>query len=304
VHVALAKQHAAALAEHGWSADDTTALAVDVGTLDSSMAAQAEAKIEAGGAVKEEEDAIDGAKQFLRRLRYGLPRAIREAKKPGVTLAAFAAGERLGRATPKIAAYLMKIKPAVAALDGALAGSFGGKKASEELDVVKGALDGADTAQEIARTNVPEQTLAVYEVKGRVLEGIEDLNRAAKSAFDGQAEVAAKFNKDILLRARKARAKKAEAPAAGTTPKAPVGGATPQTPAAGDPKEEAAAGALKEAPKEEAAVKAPKEAAVGASKEEAAAGAPKKAPAAAAPKEAAAAGAPAKVSTTEARPVA
>ena len=35
---------------------------------------------------------------------------------------------------------------------------------------------------------------------------IEDLNRAGKMAFDGDAVQIARFNKDILLRARKARA--------------------------------------------------------------------------------------------------
>jgi hypothetical protein len=43
---------------------------------------------------------------------------------------------------------------------------------------------------------------------GTVLEQIEDLNRAGKSAFDGDAATRGKFNKDILLRARKERAKK------------------------------------------------------------------------------------------------
>ena len=47
-----------------------------------------------------------------------------------------------------------------------------------------------------------------------MLEQIEDLNRAGKIAFDGDAATRGKFNKDILLRARKERAKKDEA----TTP--------------------------------------------------------------------------------------
>ena len=58
---------------------------------------------------------------------------------------------------------------------------------------------------------------------GKVLEQIEDLNRAGKNAFDGDAATRGKFNKDILLRARKAQAKKT----AEDAPKA--GGAAPTT---------------------------------------------------------------------------
>ena len=37
------------------------------------------------------------------------------------------------------------------------------------------------------------------------MELIEELNAVAKNAFDGNAQVVALFNKDILLRGRKAR---------------------------------------------------------------------------------------------------
>jgi hypothetical protein len=72
---------------------------------------------------------------------------------------------------------------------------------------------------ELARNNAPDETLALYGVMGKVLEEIEDLNRAGKIAFDGDAAMRGKFNKDILLRARKGRAKKAAAaPPAGAAP--------------------------------------------------------------------------------------
>jgi hypothetical protein len=54
------------------------------------------------------------------------------------------------------------------------------------------------------------------EVKGRVFQQIEDLNRAARSAFYKQLEIGGKFNKDILLRARKTRAKAVATDAAAT----------------------------------------------------------------------------------------
>lgn len=117
-------------------------------------------------------------------------------------------GEVLGRSTPKISKYLAAIRPGVETLDLALQSHFKGQKATVELDAVKDALGHADTAQELACKNAPLNTLALYEVMGKVLEQIEDLNRAGKSAFDGDAATRGKFNKDILLRARKARDQK------------------------------------------------------------------------------------------------
>ncbi len=45
-----------------------------------------------------------------------------------------------------------------------------------------------------------------------LLEAIEDLNRAGKSAFDGDAAHIALWNKDILARARKSRKETPPAP--------------------------------------------------------------------------------------------
>jgi hypothetical protein len=138
-----------------------------------------------------------------------------------VTAASFHAGETLARSTPKISKHLAAIRPAVVTLDAALKPHFKSGSASALLDKVKSALDKAHTTQEAAHTDAPGATLTLYEVMGKVVEQIEDLNRAGKSAFDGDAATRAKFNKDILLRARKQRAKKAEeAPEAGEAPKA------------------------------------------------------------------------------------
>ncbi|MBU1509712.1 hypothetical protein KKD52_05075, partial [Myxococcota bacterium] len=41
------------------------------------------------------------------------------------------------------------------------------------------------------------------ELKGRLLDLIDELNGVARIAFDGQAEKRARFNKDMLLRARR-----------------------------------------------------------------------------------------------------
>ncbi|MCK6586460.1 MAG: hypothetical protein L6Q76_02640 [Polyangiaceae bacterium] len=199
VHVALAKQYAAALIESGWSEEDTSALELEVSRLQA-MAGEAGA---ASASAAEEPSAIVEAKAFVRRLRNALPRALRETKAQGVSEAVFDAGGKLGREAKGIAAYLEKIRPSVAVLDGELRRHFGGKSASELLDQAKGAVERA--GQAAPQGEVPHETLKLFAVKGRVLEMIEDLNRAGRIAFEGQAETVGKFNKDVLLRARRSK---------------------------------------------------------------------------------------------------
>jgi hypothetical protein len=215
VHVGLAQQHATELADSGWSAADTVSLAASVVSLEQAAGSQSAGYDHADHTSTTESDAIDGAKAFIRRLRNALPRALRDNPTHGLTLESFHVGDILGRSTPKISKYLAAIRPGVETLNVALQSHFKGQNATIELDAVKGTLDHADTAQELARKHAPTTTLALYEVMGRVLEQIEDLNRAGKSAFDGDAATRGKFNKDILLRARKVREPKkpAEAPA-------------------------------------------------------------------------------------------
>jgi hypothetical protein len=223
VHVGLAKQYATELADAGWSSTDTAELATNVGSLEQATGSQAAAYDHAGHTTVAESQAIDAAKAYIRKLRNALPRALREAPGLGITAGSFQAGETLKRSTPKITKYLATIRPAVVTLDPALAAHFKGETASSALDAVKDALDKADAMQELARKDAPGETLALHAVMGKVLEQIEDLNRAGKSAFDGDAATRSKFNKDILLRARKEQAKKK----AEDAPKA--GGLTPPT---------------------------------------------------------------------------
>lgn len=220
VSVGLARAHEADLVLFGWPKADTDALEANVAALEVRAAQRKDERSGARGATSTERAALDAAKVFKRRLAGALPRATRQTK-TGVTQADFVAGATIGRSTSKMSDWLSKVRPAVARLDAELAPFFGGKVASAELDAVKAALDGADTTQELAVAALPEQTQQVYELQGRVLEAIEDLNRAGRTAFEGQAEVAAKFNKDILLRARKAAG-------GGEEPEEPEGGPDPE----------------------------------------------------------------------------
>jgi hypothetical protein len=233
-HVKLGKQHAVELAEHNWSVQDTAALEANVARLDGSMGTQTGAKTTAKSAAVSEKDAGAAAKKYIARLRRALPRALREAPDLKLTLSDFKAGEDLGESTPKISKYLSTIRDNVAKADKALAAAFTKKGALALLDEVKATLDAADSDQELARKNQPDTTQALYEVMGKVLEQIEDMNRAGQSAFEDDPTTAAKFDKQILERARKAAKKKAKAeakPAKGEA-KPAKGGAEPAKPAA------------------------------------------------------------------------
>lgn len=206
-HLELGTGNAAELNTTGWFADDTTDMRELVTRLDTDAAAKADAVEVVLGLGHAEQMAIDEVKAFIRRLRNALPRALRESRAEEVTASSFYAGGRLGRSTPKLSRYLADIRPSVVRLDTALARHFNGTAPSTILDTVKNALDGADATQEAALAALPAETQSIYEAKGRLLEMIEDMNRAGKSAFDGNATKMAMFNKDILLRARKARKK-------------------------------------------------------------------------------------------------
>jgi hypothetical protein len=199
VSAGLAKEHALELDGAGWPASDTTKLEAGYAYLESKVAKQADDKGGASSASDEEQAAIDGTKAFVRRLRNALPRVLRETK-VAIAPDAFNAGVRLGRSTPKLSAFLTRIRPGVLALDPDLASFFGGKSAVGELDAAKLRLDTADTTQEVALSALPVATQEVYEAKGRVLELIEDLNRAGRTAFDGDAVMMAKFNKGLVTK--------------------------------------------------------------------------------------------------------
>lgn len=81
-----------------------------------------------------------------------------------------------------------------------------------ELDAIKADLDAAQTAQERGLDELPEATALIYEKKGRLLGLIEDLNAAGRTVHEGNALLGARYNKDLLLAARRTRSKKPEQP--------------------------------------------------------------------------------------------
>lgn len=225
VHAGLAKKHATELAGAGWTDQKTQALEAGVTSLESNVSIQADSRGEARDLTRAEQDAIDNAKTFVRKLRTALPMALRDTPVAGVDVASFQAGRPLGRSTRKVSAYLVQIRPAVVKMDDGLAPYFDSKKASERLDAVKAALDAAGSTQEVKLAGLPQDTLAVTETKGLVLQIIEDLNRCAKIAFDGQPELIAEFTAMDVL--EKARTRRKKGPKKGPTAAPPTPGVKP-----------------------------------------------------------------------------
>ncbi|NJO83522.1 MAG: hypothetical protein HC828_12355 [Blastochloris sp.] len=81
---------------------------------------------------------------------------------------------------------------------------FRDQKASALALSLKTALDQADSDQEVKLASLPLETLSFYETKGKVLELMGDLIRAARNTFEEDPKLAAQFNKKLLERARAA----------------------------------------------------------------------------------------------------
>jgi hypothetical protein len=208
-HAKLAATNAEALARAGWKKEQTAALSTDITELESQRAIQSDRRERAKGTTLTESAARNQAKSLIRKLRNVLPIVLRDHLDTGVTLAQFEGGT-LGNSTPKISGYLTDISEPVKKLETILKQYFEGESLLASLTKAKKALDEADAVQETTLAGLPQETLKIYETKGRVLEAIEDINRLAKNAFDGQAALIAQFNKDILLRARQERAQPAD----------------------------------------------------------------------------------------------
>lgn len=205
VSLALARQHAAALAPWGWTPAETAELARAHDRLSSELAEQAESKDAKKRAFEAQAAAMAEAKALKRKLDRAVRSVFRTEQDLPVTPDAFHAGGTIDRSVPKMVAWLTTSRPAVVALAAHLAKRFGGADPVAALDEARTALTAADTRQEREVQDLPRDTLEVYEAKGRAMLLITQLNDAGRNAFDEDAHEAAKFNKDLVLRARKSR---------------------------------------------------------------------------------------------------
>ncbi len=200
--VSAAKTHAGELEPCGWSPAKTSQcedLLAQLGKISGEGEALAE---DAKHLTRKEVEARQGAKALLRKIQEGLKIIHREGLLGDLTLDSFSREGRLLQSTADIAAYLLRVEPLIAKLDSQLSRFFGGRRPSELVREAVTTLQEADSAQENARKDLPAKTLERLELKGRLLDLIEELNGVARIAFDGQAQKRAKFNKDILLRGR------------------------------------------------------------------------------------------------------
>ncbi len=205
VSSALAEKYEPELIASGWEKGETEELMTLTQTLGSQAAAKAEAARESKKSTVDEGTAINSAKEVIGKIRLAAPIVLRKNPGSGLTLEAFQSGGSLGRSTPKITMYLEKIKPAVTVLDDKFKPFFGGNSAAALVSSAIKNLDTAQSTQEVSLATLPNETQKIYEIKGRVLTLIEELNRIAKIAFWNRTDLSAQFNKDVLNRARKER---------------------------------------------------------------------------------------------------
>jgi len=203
VSAGAAKAYEAELEPCGW-APDKTVLCEELLTKLSTLAGEGEAQAEdAKHLTRKEVEAKQGAKALLRKIQEGLKIIHREGLLGDLTLDSFSREGRLLQSSADLAAYLLRVEPLIAKLDSQLSRFFGGLLPSELVRESVTELQEADSAQELARQELPAGTQERLELKGRLLDLIDELNGVARIAFDGQAQKRARFNKDILLRARR-----------------------------------------------------------------------------------------------------
>lgn len=202
-HVQLGRLYEKQLARAGWKPDMTDELELYGLELDTAKSAKLEARTESRIKAMTEAEARTEAKRIIRLVRNALPDVLEEldASEAAALKQDFKVGEPINRSTPRAVAYLVKTQKAVKRLDEAFRPYFDEKSVYAMHSAILDRLSSADAEQEFARAQLPADTRAFYELKGRVLKLILKMNRLAKNAFDGQAHIIGQFNKDLLLRA-------------------------------------------------------------------------------------------------------
>lgn len=197
-----ARELAAPLAVCGWSEQDTQDLERLVQQLESASGQHQEEQTDSRLLTVEERVARQEAKCLIRKVYTAVRIVTRQGAVEGVDIHSLPALGRLNTSA-RVAAGIHEMLPLIARLDSRLTRFFNGQNASQLLQEAADRLSRADALQEVSRQSLPENTLQLQELKGRVLERVEELNAVARIAFDGQAEIRSRFNKDVLLRSRR-----------------------------------------------------------------------------------------------------
>lgn len=150
---------------------------------------------------RSEESARAAFKLFTDTLRTSGPMILRGGVY-GVSADELNAGGPLGRSTKKMLGYAAKVAPLVEKLEEPLKPFFRNQSPKALFKTLRDDLESADAAQEYSVKALPQKTAELNYYKGVLLEQMEDLIRYGRIRFAGQAQLAALFNKDILLRSR------------------------------------------------------------------------------------------------------
>jgi hypothetical protein len=161
--------------------------------------AEVDSQLATGGGIA----AMDAAKGYLYKMEQVLPMAIRGVKLDDLKPEHVLPRPRGSKSVGKIKARLEATRPLVLRIEEKLKRYFAGRSPVVVLDEVIAGLQAAKSTQAAAQQARSPETFKLRVAKGQLLEMIEDVNRFGRVAFMGRAEMIGKFNKDLLLKARR-----------------------------------------------------------------------------------------------------
>lgn len=204
-HVQLEAKYHAALIAAGWTVANRGELRDAYEFLKTTMAETWDARTVSQTERVNEQSAVGEAKALKRKLVHAFRDLLADQRLESADYNRIYRSGILGRSSKNFIDYFAGIRNTVTRFDTELTPYFGGTSPLVEFDAVLAQLEQTQSTQELNLKALPQETLRVYEAKGRLLSLIEKVNRIGKIAFDGQAPVIGEFNKDLLLRARQKR---------------------------------------------------------------------------------------------------
>lgn len=215
VHAVLLTEFEPALLRNGWRPENTSQFRCVMAHVGTTQAAAIEARSKSMDNTRREEAARSAGKEYVSNVREAFkdlradhPDRFNNLQVEGIL------GGHIAQSTPALIAYLDKSRPHVDALEELLMPYFDARPLLPVHDALREELGDSQGTQETELKKLPLETRRLYEAMGILLHLIEKMNRLGKKLSRGDAQTAARFNKDLILRARKTlRAKAAGIPA-------------------------------------------------------------------------------------------
>ncbi|MBU1219175.1 hypothetical protein KKF34_19115 [Myxococcota bacterium] len=199
ISIKNAEEHKNELAAHGWDETRTQTLKANLETLGKTDAAKEESKLNSVNRTIDENTAKEEILNLIRKILKVVAFVTRDQSIEGINASVLKADKRYN-STPVLLTYVERIIPLIERIDTHLSSYFAGQKPSDLLRAALENLRIADTNQENARQNLPGNTSSVNELKGQILDSIDELNLIASIAFEDNQAIRSKFNKDLLNR--------------------------------------------------------------------------------------------------------